>query len=264
MTTPSAYANPKCPACGADVDSGAARCGRCGTSLSLSSCPHCQATAGISKNAEFRYVCDVCGGPRVPSARSSGKRGGREDAGLAKAEAARRGRAKGRAVSAGAIVGFLFLTLPFVLFWVIWGLGLFSALAYGAMSVPFAALYLWGAGKAKREGKAIPPALDEAWLGAAGEVLAASGHALSPGDLAAALGTEESHAEELLAMMDVQRSVGHRIGQSDAMAAFDAKLRVATQNKAQADAGALEREAQAEQEAQEAAVQKRKASSSQK
>lgn len=251
----------KCGACGADVDSGALRCGRCGTSLSLSQCPHCGATAGISKEAEFRFACDVCGGPRIPSPKAG--RGVKENVGLAKAEAARKGRAKGRAASIAAGVGFSFFTLLFALFWIIWGLGLFSLLAYGVFSVPLMALYAWGSAKAKREGKAIGPALDEAWMSAASEMLAKNKGQMSSTDLAAALSIEEEKAEELLAMIDVNHSVGRRFAASDAMAAFDAKLRVASQ-KSSDMAGAAEHEAQAEEEAQRALSEERKTSAHQK
>lgn len=255
------FAAAKCPACGADVDSGAGRCGRCGTSLSLSACPHCGATAGISKNAEFRFVCDVCGGPRIPS--PLGKRSGKEGAGLSKANQARKGRATGRAAVVGAGVGFSFLSLLFVLFWLLFGLGLFSGLAYGALSIPFLALFAWGSTKAKREGQAIGPALDEAWLAAAAELLAKSKGQMSATDVAAALSIEEEKAEELLALIDVDRSVGRRFASSDAMAAFDAKLQQSSQKSAEA-AGRAEHEAQAEQEAQEALAEERKTSAQQK
>ena len=53
-----------------------------------SACPHCGAFARILKNDELRFVCGVCGAPRIPAPDLSG----RELEPLKAAQEARRAR----------------------------------------------------------------------------------------------------------------------------------------------------------------------------
>ncbi|MDC0748445.1 zinc ribbon domain-containing protein [Polyangium mundeleinium] len=89
----------RCVACGTGVPAGAAVCSRCGTSQRMEVCPHCGATAGATRDAELRFRCDVCGGPRVPLDTRKMRRSGKEITALQRAELARKGRAKNRAAA---------------------------------------------------------------------------------------------------------------------------------------------------------------------
>jgi hypothetical protein len=224
----------------------------------MSACPLCGATAGVSPDPEMRFKCDVCGGPRIPQVSPALKRSGKEDAALKLADAARKGRASGRAAAVAGGVGVAFTTLLFLIFWLIFGFGVPSALAFLVLGGPLAGLLAWGMSRAKKRGSEIQPALDAAWLAAATDVAARSQGQLSARDLAAALGLDEAKAEELLAMVDVNRAIGGgALPRVDAMAAFDAKLRVATGAAGLPDAQAAEREAEAEAEAAQAAARAR-------
>lgn len=247
-----------CRACGASIAPGATRCDRCGAAQVDVTCPHCRATAGASPDRELRYVCDVCGGPRIPLVSASARRSGKENAALKRAEEARRGRGRwrGGAIGAGVLLAanvLLFLIVPlfpFFTYSVAWFITLLLT------SAPLAALVAWASSRAKAHGREIQPSLDAAWLAAAGDVAAQSPGPLTARELGAALGLDEAKAEELLAMIDVNRAVG-QAPRTDAMAAFDAKLRIATDAAAGAPgatgATAAELEAAAEEEAAGAA-----------
>jgi hypothetical protein len=202
----------------------------------------------------MRFKCDLCGGPRIPVLSPALRRSGKEIPALKLAEDARKGRAGARATAIAGGVGLSFTVLTFAIFWLIWGLGVASAIAFLAIAGPFGALLAWGAQKAAKRGKEIQPALDAAWIAAASDVAAQSRGQLTARDLAVAMGIDEAKAEELLAMVDVNRSIGGgALPRSDEMAAFDAKLRVATDAAGnQGSAQEAAREAAAEDEAAQA------------
>jgi hypothetical protein len=255
----------RCRACGADIAEGALRCDRCGAAQSDTTCPHCRATAGASPDAELRYVCDVCGGPRIPLGAGGRRRSGSENAPLKVAEEARKSRAKWRA---GAALAGVMLPAALILSAVIGlitsaGVGLVIALLTAS---PLAAGMFFSLSKAKEKGRAIQPALDAAWMTAATEIAAQSPRALTPRELASSLGVDEAKAEELLAMADMQSALGGG-GQgprADAMASFDQRLRVATEKAGSTGSAAsaeAEREADAEAEAAAAAEARRQSRS---
>lgn len=239
----------RCRACGADVAPGALRCDRCGAAQSDTTCPHCRATAGASLDAELRYVCDVCGGPRIPLGAGGARRSGSENAPLKAADAARKGRAKWRAGAAvsGALLPMALL-FSAIIAWLS-GSVVASLLVPLVAVVPLAFALAFSLARAKAKGREIQPALDAAWIAAATDVIAQSQRALAPRDLAAALGIDEQKAEELLAMADVQGSIGGAHQRTNAMASFDARLRVATDR-----AGATDAEIEAAAEAEAAAA----------
>jgi hypothetical protein len=255
----------RCRACGADIAQGALRCDRCGAAQSDTTCPHCRATAGASPDAELRYVCDVCGGPRIPLGAGGARRSGSENAPLKVAEAARKSRAKWRAGAAAAGVMLPAALLLSAVIGLITGAGVGLVIALLTAS-PLAAGLFFSLSKAKEKGREIQPALDAAWMTAATEIAAQSPRALTPRELAASLGVDEAKAEELLAMADMQSALGGGQGpRTDALASFDQRLRVATEKAGGAGAGAsaeAELEAAAEAEAA-AAVEARRQSRSQ-
>jgi hypothetical protein len=212
----------------------------------------------VSTDQEMRFKCDLCGGPRIPVLSPAIRRSGKEIPALKAAEDARKGRAAGRATAIAGGVGLSFTVLTFAIFWLIFGLGIVSAIAFLAVAGPLGALLAWGSSRAAKRGKEIPPALDAAWMAAASDVAAQSRGQLTAHDLAVALGVDEAKAEELLAMVDVNRAVGGgAVPRSAEMAAFDAKLRVATESAGLASGQAAEREAAAEDEAGQAEARAR-------
>src|SRR5262249_48379776 len=103
----------RCRACSAELAPGTTRCERCGAVQKEVICPHCGGASGASPHAELRYVCDICGAPRVPVLESTVRVSGREIAPLKRAEAARKARSVARALTVGSA---LLLSLATVVF----------------------------------------------------------------------------------------------------------------------------------------------------
>ncbi len=62
-----ASSNPRCSVCGRPLAPGSSRCDGCRTVVGEANrCPHCQAIAEIAPSSTLRYVCRICGRPRVP------------------------------------------------------------------------------------------------------------------------------------------------------------------------------------------------------
>ncbi|MFO0754881.1 MAG: zinc ribbon domain-containing protein [Byssovorax sp.] len=196
----------RCRACGADAPAGATRCPRCNAPLGKPTpCPHCGGEGGISADSELRFVCDLCGGPRVPH--EQGQANGKEVPFLQKADAARKGRAAWRGTAIGSGVGLVLSIIPVLLLIGLLGPSLLL-LVPGVLFNGLFALMLWvSLGRARQRGREIAPAIDAAWMAAAND-LARSGALASPAELVTKLGLDEQKAEELSAMIDVDRAVG--------------------------------------------------------
>jgi len=175
-------------------------------------CPHCGATAGATRDAELRFRCDVCGGPRVPLEKRKLRRSGKEVSALKRAELGRKGRAKNRAGAVGAgvaLAGAIGVLAIYGLLGVIGvvnpGIGFFLA---GLLTAgPLAALIAWFLARSRTRGKEIEPALDEAWLLVAADVAAQLEGPVTARALAEALPIEEPQAEELLALLEAHEIV---------------------------------------------------------
>jgi hypothetical protein len=192
--------------CGNEVPA-AARCQRCGAPLAvLDACPCCGGEAGASPDGELRFACDLCGGPRLPRL----DRAIRYSAGVVEhlraADAARKARAGWRAA---AIADGVLLPFVFLLFGTLVALfGASGALVAAAffMLAPIAAFLVFALSRASSSSAKIGPALDAAWLAAAGDV-ARQTRGLTATTLAAKLGIAEPQAEELIALIDVNASL---------------------------------------------------------
>jgi hypothetical protein len=173
----------------------------------LDRCPCCGADAGATPHDELRFVCDVCGGPRVPRLDRSIQYSGREAALLRKADGARKARAGWRAA---AIAGALLLPLVLLVFsalLLLFGAGAGLIVTALAATAPVAAFVAFAALRAGSRGQEIGPALDAAWLSAATDV-ARQTRGLTAPALARTLGIAEPQAEELMALLDVNAAVG--------------------------------------------------------
>jgi hypothetical protein len=175
---------------------------------SPSACPHCRAVGRVSPHRELRAVCDVCGGPRVSVRDEAVVLSGRELASLRRAEAARRGRAGWRA--AAVVSGLLLPSVAVVFAVLLLVFGAHAGLVAAALvfCVPPLVLLFVAIGRIGARSRAIPAALDEAWLSAASDAARQAGGAIGAADLAAKLGIEEPMAEEMLAMLDAEVAVG--------------------------------------------------------
>lgn len=207
MISAGATAVHRCRACAAEVRDGALRCPACGAfQIDLPPCPHCGGRAGVSPHPELRFVCDLCGGPRVPILDPAIAPSGRDTPALQKAEAARKSRAAWRAAaiaSGGLMAVTVLLFLLLALFF-----GLKFAIAGLLLGAPLGALAGLSLSRASARGDAIAPAIDAAWLAAANDVAEQVPAPLSADVLAKKLGIAEPQAEELLALVDVNAAVG--------------------------------------------------------
>lgn len=244
-----------CRVCAADVPNGAVVCPRCGTSQRMEPCPLCGAVTGISPNDEMRYVCDVCGGPRVPLDRKGVKRGSAGDKALKRANAARMSRAKNRAGAVVAGLGLAGVLGLIALYAVLGAIGVVSpGLGFVMASLltagPLAALVAALVARSKAAGKVIGPALDEAWLAVATDVAEQSREPMTARLLAEALRIEEPQAEELVALLEANDVV-----RGDGKLRLESRMRFEeptdTRAEAEAEADAVAEEARRSTEARD-------------
>lgn len=199
----------RCRACAADVPAGALRCPTCNAAQGeLPPCPHCRATAGVSPHPELRSVCDVCGGPRVPRLDPTIRFSGREIAPLKRADAARKSRAGWRAgavvAGLGVPVAAMFVAALALFFGVSITLLVLGTLLFG----PVIGALIYAIGRVRSFGREIQPAIDAAWVSAATDVASQTRGGASAQVLAQKLGIDESQADELVALLDVNDAVG--------------------------------------------------------
>jgi hypothetical protein len=200
-----------CRACAVPVPEGALRCPSCGAAQgTLDPCPLCNAQAGTSPHGELRWVCDVCGGPRVPRVDRGIKLSGREAALLRKADAARKARAawRGGAIASGLLMPFV--ALFFLALMVVFGMSVGLILTSLVFMAPVAGFFAYAAGRAGARGREIGPAIDAAWISAATDIAQQARGPISAADLSKKLGVEEPQAEELMALLDVNDALSPR------------------------------------------------------
>ena len=108
--------------------------------------------------------------PAAPDPAGSAASSGREIPFLQKADAARKGRGVWRGTAIGSGIGLTLALVPFVLLLIVIGpnlLVLFPGLLFNGL---FAAMLWVSLGRARQRGREIAPAIDAAWLAAAGDL----------------------------------------------------------------------------------------------
>jgi hypothetical protein len=196
-------ATQRCPDCGTPTPSGA-RCARC-AALVPDPCPCCGGQAGASPDAELRYVCNLCGGPRIPGARAGSPLGAQTAALLKTADSARKARAGWR-ILALADGFFLPVSLALTAAFAAFGGAIIALITALVLVAPVAAVLAFAVRRSRARGREIAPALDAAWLAAARAVAEALpvGETANAATLAAAFGIDEAKAEELSALLEVE------------------------------------------------------------
>jgi hypothetical protein len=198
----------RCRACAAEVQGGALRCERCGAPQgALVACPHCRGEGGTSPHAELRFVCDLCGGPRIPRLDASIPPNGREVPLLRKADAARKARAAWRGAALGSGLALVLTAVPFVLLLFIVGAAPLLIVPGLLFTALFAGLLAMAVTRARARGREIGPLIDGAWVAAATDIARHSRGPLTALDLSQKLGIDESQADELLALLDVHQAL---------------------------------------------------------
>jgi hypothetical protein len=189
-----------CAACGAVAVSGGV-CGRCGnTSGESNRCPHCNAIARVEPKGagpSLKWVCGVCGGPRVPH----GLGGEAAAQPLREARASQRLALRRRASFWVFTMIALFFTLVAVAAWPV--AALLSHLMLLAMAMTPTLLAVRARSRAHRADADASEALERAWLAAAEDVTSHAKNGVTVAELASRLKIDATKAEKLLTELAV-------------------------------------------------------------
>jgi hypothetical protein len=176
-----------------------------------SECPHCGAHAVVLSHDEHRYVCGVCGGPRIRIEAAGVELSGGESAPLEKAQGSRKSRFLWRlgGVFGGLVGAFGLMTTALMA--LLFEPGLVGAGLGIAASLPFLLLAFTALGKSRARTEDIKRALDQAWKSAARDIVLASPDGLTAKQLSEKLPVSESAAETILAELSVDDMLYSRI-----------------------------------------------------
>lgn len=222
--TPITPFSSRCRTCGREIAAEVAACPHCGAANLEERCPHCNAVTTSSPDKELRFHCDLCGGPRVPRVDPKLRRSKRDVPFLKRAEEARRSRAKYRAMT--AVFGVLGVgTTGLAGLWaLVFGLSLGLGITWALFAGVALFTVLWSVRRAGEKTKEIVPAIDQAWMRAAGDVAAALKGPFTAEKLGKAMGLDEAAAEELLAQLDVNDMIRSEVTEAGEIA-YQTKLR---------------------------------------
>jgi len=167
-------------------------------------CPLCRGIGGVTRHPELGFVCNLCGGPRVPLpegamldevARST----------LRKAEDLRKKRGFMRGLGIFGFVGVafgLFVALPVLFF------SFFASLLTALfIAGPSLAIALWSRARASAMTKEMLAAIDAAW-GAAARELFRTGQIKNAADLAKVTGADGERAQQAFTLLQVDAEIG--------------------------------------------------------
>lgn len=189
----------KCSACGASAVTDGV-CGRCGNASGDGNrCPHCSAVARVEpkgSGASVRWVCGVCGGPRMPS----GLGGEAAVTPLREAKASQTRATRARAAFWVFVTIASFFTLVAV---AAWPAALLMKLIWLAVAVTPTAFAVRARARASRATDDANEALDRAWLAAAEDATSQAKKGVTVAELAARLKIDPVKAEELLTQLAV-------------------------------------------------------------
>ena len=188
-----------CSACGRSsvVDGVCTACGF--TSGEGNRCPHCGAIARVEpqgSGANVRWVCGVCGGPRMPH----GLGGEAATSPLREARASEVRSKKARAsVWAFALMATFFTLIALAA----WPAALAWKLFFLAFAVTPAVLAMRARTRSLTAKADAAEALDRAWLAAAEDVARSAKSGVTVAELASRLKIDAAHAEALLTQLAV-------------------------------------------------------------
>lgn len=192
-----------CRACGHALRLDAVECDNCGApQKGAPICPHHRGAAGTSPHPELRYVCNVCGAPRIHLTKTGVELSGDEVPMLTRAREARARRSAWRVAGVlGAAVGAFTMTTLGIL-WLLFGVGLASGVLGLGISLPFLLVAAMAVGKSRAKSSEIARAIDQAWQTAARDVARGQG-SITAKQLGEILPIGEQAAENALAMLTV-------------------------------------------------------------
>lgn len=188
-----------CSACGASavIDGTCSRCGFAGGEANR--CPHCNAIARVEpkgSGATLRWICGVCGGPRMPN----GLGGAKAQDPLREAKASQSLALRARAAFWFFTMSTLFFTLVAV---AAWPAALAVKVLLLGLAMAPAALAVQARARASRAATDAETALDTAWLAAAEDVASHAKNGVTVAELASRLKIDAVKAEHLLTQLAV-------------------------------------------------------------
>lgn len=166
-------------------------------------CPHCHAVASFERSRAFRWRCGVCGGPIVPTEEGVARVHGE----LASLVTAQRTRAMALGWIAAAVVLGVVCVMGMGLASLVWLASHAAAIVVALVAGVAGMLAAAGARRARARNVESRAAVERAWEIAAGEVVSARGGETTAAQLAAAMQTDEDHAQGLLALLSASGHV---------------------------------------------------------
>jgi hypothetical protein len=165
----------------------------------------------VSPHPELRFVCDLCGAPRIEVKGKPVSLTGREKRSLEEARKAQRQRAGWRVAGVFAGITGSFLFAVFALIGLIFSAGFGWALTGAFALGPLLLLLVLAITRSKGKTQEIQKALDRAWTSAARDVVLSEKGGIALPDLAARLGLAEAHAERIAAELSVDNQIASRV-----------------------------------------------------
>jgi hypothetical protein len=171
-------------------------------------CPHCGGLAKVSPHAELRFVCNICGAPRIET--KGLPLSGREKPAL---EAARMHGRHRLFWKIGAIFGFTSaaFVLGVTMIALLLGGGSWGMLGGIVFGLPWVVLAILSMSRAGAKTQELKQALDEAWRTAARDVAMASKDGITGADLARQMGLDATTAENLVAELSIDDAMRARM-----------------------------------------------------
>jgi hypothetical protein len=224
-----------CPVCGKQaVRNGV--CSNCGYAQGEgNTCPHCGATARIEPKVEgtiTRWVCAMCGGPRVPG----GFGGDESKNALREAKtllsAATRAKARSIAWSILAVLATLVVVAASA------KEALVATIALSLMAIVPAFLAIRARGQGNKRKENADAALDRAWLAASEEIAAKHANGVTAKELGKTLQIDEARADKLLTQLAVHDKTRIDVGDDAEVrysAAPEVRARIAEESEHDGD-----------------------------
>ena len=207
-------------------------------------CPHCGAVAHVRQQEELRYVCNVCGGPRIELTNREVALSGNEMAPLQQAKSALGSR---RLWRVGAIVGALGTAAVsgITLIGLLFGFGAGWMTAGIIFALPLIAMLAGGISRSRAHSQTIARAIHAAWQSAAKDVALDARDGITAEQLAQQLHLPVSDAEHLLTQLNIEDQLQSHITEEGQLS-FSPSLRIAPLDApAQAQAMGLDAELEA-------------------
>lgn len=167
-------------------------------------CPHCRGVAGVEPNAEFIFICKLCGGPRIPTPRGSNAADSSLPL-LRNVDSLRKKRAAMKGLSYFGIAGLVMaavIGLPVSIFSVT-----AAAVILAMFGGPAAGMTFYGRSQVAKLSQQISGSMDAAWSNTVSELMR-SGTVKNATDLQRATNVDPQRAAQLFNLATVEFDIG--------------------------------------------------------